>query len=248
MEKLTKQLDKLIERLENSRDFREQLKRLRSVFPFSEYEYIISTLLSRKKLTFDEYLDIRNSYIDRNLYLYIFEISAPRGFGDTWAFGHLKQLVPEFERPAKKIDPKYTGEYDLILHWINKNKEHLIKIEVKASRAVDFEKAEQPLYIKALTTDSKSSFDMNFQQLKPKCCDMFIWIAVWRDQIKYWVLTSDEVLSNKYYSKGQHRGNTGEGQLHLNQDNIREFDEYLSSSTNLRQAIIEAYCRQKKIK
>ena len=193
-------------------------------------------------------MNIRNSYIDRNHYLYIFEISAPRGFGDTWAFGHLKQLVPEFERPTKKIDAKYSGEYDLILRWTNKNKEHLIKIEVKASRAVDFEKAEQPLYIKALTGDSKRPFDMNFQQIKPKCCDVFLWIAVWRDEIKYWILTSDEVWKNEYYSIGQHRGNTDEGQLHINQNNIKDFKSYLTSSTNLKQAVINTYCRKKKIK
>ncbi|MEK7172900.1 MAG: hypothetical protein AAB740_02910, partial [Patescibacteria group bacterium] len=139
-------------------------------------------------------------------------------------------------------------EYDLILRWTNKNKEHLIKIEVKASRAVDFEKAEQPLYIKALTGDSKRPFDMNFQQIKPKCCDVFLWIAVWRDEIKYWILTSDEVWKNEYYSIGQHRGNTDEGQLHINQNNIKDFKSYLTSSTNLKQAVINTYCRKKKIK
>lgn len=59
----------------------------------------------------------------------------------------------------------------------------------------------------------KEPFDMNFQQIKPNCCDIFVWIAVWRDKIRYWVLTNEEVKNNKYYSHGQHRGNTGEGQL-----------------------------------
>lgn len=247
MDKLTQQLQQLIDRLENAQNFREELLTLRSIFPFSEYEYIISTLLWKRKLTFDEYLELRNSYIDRNLYLYIFEISAPRGFGDTWAFGHLKELVPDFQRPSKKIDPHYSGEYDFYLEWTdNKNKLLGIKIEVKASRAVDFERADQPLYIKALTHDSKRPFDMNFQQIKPKCCDVFIWIAVWRDKIRYWVLTSREVESNKYYSKGQHRGNVDEGQLHLNQDNIETFNKYLVESTYIKNAVIEAYKRQHK--
>lgn len=34
---------------------------------------------------------------------------------------------------------------------------------------------------------------MNFQQVKPRCCDVFVWIAVWRDVIRYWVLSSNEV-------------------------------------------------------
>jgi len=125
MEKLQRELDRLIELLENSSEFREELNDLISFFPFSEYEYIISTLLGKHQLEYEEYLDLRNSYIDRNLYLYIFEISAPRGFGDRWAFGHLKELVPEFQRP-KGIDPNYSNEYDLLLKW----GDEFIKIEV----------------------------------------------------------------------------------------------------------------------
>ena len=67
---------------------------------------------------------------------------------------------------------------------------------------------------------------MNFQQIKPACCDVFVWIAVWRDKIRYFVLSSDEVASNKYYSQGQHRGNVGEGQLWLKENNINEFKCY----------------------
>lgn len=64
-----------------------------------------------------------------------------------------------------------------------------IKIEVKASRAVDFDR-DEPLYVKALASDSKKRFDMNFQQVKPACCDVFVWIGVWRDVIRYWVLAA----------------------------------------------------------
>ena len=67
---------------------------------------------------------------------------------------------------------------------------------------------------------------MNFQQIKPSCCDVFVWIAVWRDLIRYWVLSSDEVKNNPHYSSGQHRGNVGEGQLWLKETNIAEFKKY----------------------
>lgn len=67
---------------------------------------------------------------------------------------------------------------------------------------------------------------MNFQQMKPSCCDVFVWIAVWTDKIRYWVLSNKEVASNKYYSSGQHRGNTGEGQLWITEKNIDEFSQY----------------------
>lgn len=249
MEKLKKELDKLIKKLENAEDFRAALDSLVSVYPFSEYEYIISHLLVANKLTLEEYYELRSSYIDRNLYLYIFEISAPRGLGDKWAFGHLKELVPDFQRPSKKLDSKYSGEYDFWLDWIDKrSKSHGIRVEIKTSRAVDFEKPDEPLYIKALTSNSNRPFDMNFQQIKTKCADVFVWIAVWRDKIRYWALNSKEVRGNKYFSKGQHRGNIGEGQLHLNQDNISDFDRYEVKSTEIKKAVISAYKKLKKIK
>ena len=85
---------------------------------------------------------------------------------------------------------------------------------------------------------------LNFQQVKPRYCDVFIWVAVWRDKIRYWVLASREVETNRYYSVGQHRGNVGEGQLHITQDNIAAFSQYEAQSNKLLDAILEAYERQ----
>jgi len=197
-------------------------------------------LMGFGKITLEDYYEIRDDYVARNMYLYIFEIGSPRGFGELWAQGHLKELVPDLLKPTKKLEENYKGDYDFILP----NEKELIRIEVKASRAVDG-KSQEPLYVKALSFNSKSPFWMNFQQIKPAHCDVFVWTAVWRDVIKYWVLSSDEVKNNKYYSKGQHRGNTGEGQLHLKDDNIKEFDKYEIKSNELKDAIIKAYYRQK---
>jgi hypothetical protein len=238
MEKLKEQLDGLVSSLENESELRQRLGNLFSVFPFNEYEYIISTLLGLDKLSLDEYYELRDEYISRNMFLYVFEISAPRGFGETWAQGHLKELVPELVKPSKKRDPDYSGQYDFYL-------DDKIRIEVKASRAVDFNSREA-LPVKALSSVSEKQFDMNFQQTKPACCDVFIWVGVWRDVIRYWVLTSDEVANNRYFSKGQHRGNIGEGQLHLKHDNIDEFAKYEGKSNRLLEAIRNAYKRQTK--
>jgi len=238
MEKLKQELDRFIERLENADDFRSTLEMLVSVYPFNEYEYIISHLLAADKLTLAEYLDLRDAYVNRNLYLYIFEISAPRGLGDRWALGHLKELVPELQRPSKKLDSKYSGEYDF---WMDG-----MRVEVKTSRAVDFERPDEPLYLKALSSDSNRPFDMNFQQIKPDYADVFIWIGVWRDRIRYWVLSSNEARRNRYYSKGQHRGNVGEGQLHLTHENITAFARYETPSIKIKQAMLNAYKRQRR--
>lgn len=242
MHSLKHHLNNLISQLSKEEEtvLRQKLDNLMSVYPFNEYEFIISTLLGLNKLDLDDYYLLRDEYIARNMYLHIFEISAPRGFGELWAQGHLKELAPDLIKPTKKIDPNYGGQYDFLLP-LDENK--FITIEVKASRAVDFNSRE-PLYIKALSKDEDMPFDMNFQQVKPKCCDVFVWIGVWRDAIRYWVLSSNEVAINKYYSSGQHRGNVGEGQLHVNRENIKEFESYESRSDSLKEAILDAYLRQ----
>lgn len=203
---------------------------LYSVYPFNQFEYVISHLIATETISLQEYLDIRNSYLERNKYLYVFEITAPRTFGETWAQRHLNEVVPELKKPSTSLDPTYSGEYDF---WYNG-----IKIEVKASRAVK-RKSGDALIIKALSSDSKFGFDMNFQQIKPACCDVFVWIAVWRDKIRYWVLSSDEVSNNRYYSTGQHRGNVGEGQLWLKESNIEEFADYEVGVRDILTAIID---------
>ncbi len=235
MEHLQEELNSLLAQLPNKEEIQDRLDSLVSVYPFNEYEYLISTLLAMDALTLDGYHELRDSYISRNLYLYIFEISAPRSFGETWAQGRLKELVPDLPKPSKKTDPSYSGQYDLYLEGI--------RIEVKASRAVDAN-MDEPLYVKALASDSSKDFWMNFQQMKPSCCDVFVWIAVWRDIIRYWVLSSYEVETNHYYSKGQHRGNVGEGQLHIRHDNIQNFANYEVKSNKLEEAIRAAYDRQ----
>ena len=101
----------------------ERLDDLYSVYPFNKFEYVISHLIATKTITLQEYLDIRNSYLERNKYLYVFEITAPRTFGETWAQRHLNEVVPELKIPSTSLDPTYSGEYDF---WYNG-----IKIEVK---------------------------------------------------------------------------------------------------------------------
>jgi len=249
MEILEQELDLFIDKLNNANDFRVALDEIKSIYPFNRYEYIISALLSKNILTFDEYNDLRDNYINRNLFLHVFEISAPRGFGDTWAFSHLLSVEPEFKRPSKKIDPTYRGEYDLYLPYLGQN----IKIEVKASRAVDRDKADEPLYIKALSSNTQKRFLMNFQQLKPSCCDVFLWIAVYRDCVKYWVLKNTVIQRHNDFTP-QHRNestverpkdyekfNIFEGQIMITNANINTINEYIVESRGLRQAIIEQF-------
>lgn len=235
MEKLIKELNTQIAIMNkaNGNKYKlssEILDNLYSVYPFNKFEYIISHLIGTDTITLQQYFDIRNRYLERNKYLYVFEITAPRTFGETWAQRHLNEVVPELQRPSTLYDANYSGQYDF---WYNG-----IRIEVKASRAVR-RKSGDSLINKALSSDSKCGFDMNFQQIKPDCCDVFVWIAVWRDVIRYWVLSSEEVKSNRYYSSGQHRGNVGEGQLWLKETNINDFNEYEVGVRDILSKIVE---------
>ncbi|MEA2065306.1 MAG: hypothetical protein U9O66_03380 [Patescibacteria group bacterium] len=239
MEILKKNLEKSIKTLsvQDKNNLKNRLDNLMSVYPFNEYEYIISNLLGLDKIKLSNYLEIRDEYLARNEYLHLFEkYGSPTAFGITWAQSHIHSIIPELIKPSKKIEKNYSGEYDF-LYMNGKNR---VRIEVKASRAVD-SKSYEPLFIKALALKSKKPFDMNFQQIKPAHCDVFLWVAVWRDTIKHWVLSSKDVKKNKYYSKGQHRGNTGEGQLHLNRENIKDFKKYEVKPRDLLKKIIKAY-------
>lgn len=223
----TKEFSKLHPNVHLDEDF---LERLYSVYPFNRFEYVISHLISCNLISLNDYLKLRAEYLERNKYLYVFEMTAPRTFGETWAQRHLNEVIPELQRPTPDLDKNYKGQYDF---WYNN-----IRIEVKASRDVKRSSGES-LMIKALSSDSSFGFDMNFQQIKPACCDVFVWIGVWRDKIRYWVLSSKEVEMNSHYSRGQHRGNQGEGQLWLKETNIDEFDAYEVNVHQILDKIIE---------
>lgn len=234
MELLIKELKDDIQKLDNKCKGKynlsdDHLNKLFSVYPFNKFEYVISHLIAEKVISLDDYLEIRNAYVRRNKYLYLFEM-APRTFGETWGQQHLNELVPELDIPSKKLDQQYSGQYDF---WYDG-----ISIEVKASRVVK-RKSGGSLLEKALLSNSSDGFDMNFQQLKPGCADVFVFIAVWKNAIRYWVLSSDDIKTNKYFSKGQHRGNVGEGQLWITDKNIDDFDEYEAKPRGLLKAIID---------
>ena len=201
----------------------------RAIFPFNEYEHLICNLINRGGLSYKQYIEIRTEYISENPNLWIFEISAPRGFGESFAQTYIQGKSSKLKKPSKKLDPNYSGQYDL---WLDG-----ITIEVKASRAVDRD-SDEPLYMKALSRDTKKRFLMNFQQLKPSCCDVFIWVAVFRDEIVLWIISSKDVASNPLYSS-QHRGGI-EGQVMVTSENVNLLSKYELTDDNIEKAIRRA--------
>ena len=116
----------------------------------------------------------------------------------------------------KTVDPEHEGQYDL---WIEG-----VRVELKAARAIDTKKRGD-LVSKALRSDSDRPFWMNFQQVKLDVCDVFVFIGVWVDAIRYWVLSHDAVKSSPFLSH-QHRGGV-EYQIGITKKNIAAFDVYL---------------------
>jgi len=100
MEILKKNLGSLVDSLsrENRDKINNRLIVLISVYPFNEYEYIISNLLGLKKIKLDDYFKIREEYLIRNEYLHIFErYGSPTSFGITWAQSHVHSIAPEIK-------------------------------------------------------------------------------------------------------------------------------------------------------
>ena len=197
-----------------------QKKLLEEKLSIGDFEFVFVTLLDEKLITYANYLNFRSEHSKRNQNLAVIKITAPRTFG-KWGEDHIASLIPEL-KPASGM--KSNGEFDL---YFQKPK-GIVKIEVKAGRAIDRTNDKAPYHERALiSTDTSGLFDMNFQQMKPTCFDAVIMIGVWADKFKYWLMTSAEMKANKYFSTGQHRGNKGyEGQIHIKTENIADFAKF----------------------
>lgn len=226
-ERLRAYLEQLIASMEDEDRalLQARLSGLVSVFPFNEYEFIITFLVDRGVLSFSEYEALRENYVSANRYLDLFELS-PRSFGQTWGERHLMDMDPAFQKPNRTLDPNYDGEYDL---WTEG-----IRVEVKSSRAYNAS-ITGSLVSRALTWESDSPFWMNYQQLKLDICDVFVFIGVWVDRIVYWIISNDEVKANSYLSP-QHRGGI-EYQIGMRPNNIREFDVYRVEAQDIAAAV-----------
>ncbi|MBD5402976.1 hypothetical protein HDR58_09325 [bacterium] len=70
------------------------------------------------------------------------------------------------------------------------------------------------------TETTQHRFDCNIQQVKRKEFDILYYGLFFADKIEIFKMNTTEVFNCPGYSDKQHRGNEGEGQFHLNQDNI----------------------------
>jgi hypothetical protein len=227
-EELKKIIEDLNKKLSasDSKELNNKLSNLESAYPFNYFEFNLMFLLDKEVITFEYYEELRKKYVEDNNYLELFPLS-PRVFGEIWAQQLLMDLDPRFVKPTKKLDPKYDGQYDLLIERF--------KVEVKASRAINT-KIRGDLVSKALRFRDDKPFWMNFQQLKVDIADVFVFIGVWVDQIRYWVLSNEEVKKSRYLSH-QHRGGV-EYQIGITRENLSEFDKYLVGNNEIGKAIL----------
>ncbi|MCH7770877.1 MAG: hypothetical protein IIA49_07660 [Bacteroidetes bacterium] len=66
--------------------------------------------------------------------------------------------------------------------------------------------------------------------------DVFIFIGVWVDEIKYWIMINDEIKNSPHISH-QHRGGI-EYQIGITHKNISDFDKYLVLPDELGETIL----------
>lgn len=223
MEELRQQLDILLQKTGSDKNIFEHEGAL---YPFSDEGRIMAYLLSSNKMTYEQYLQLRKDYTKRNKYLPLFDM-APRTFGETWGEKHILTLFPEFVKATKEnvseVYPKFDGEFDL---WLDR-----IRVEVKACRANSAGTSGSLASRAYLHSEATAnSFKYHYQQLKPSCCDVFIWIGVCRDELIYWVLTSDELRQTGKLGSQHRNENTGiagvdvfEGQVFMTEEELKPF-------------------------
>lgn len=226
MNELHRQIEEIIINNNGNMEVVEEIQKENTVFPFSAESRMLAYMLSMGLLTYEQYENMSREYSQRNRYLELFEL-APRTFGETWGEKHLLSLFPEFEKATKEnlsdIYPEFDGEFDLWLEGI--------RVEVKACRANSDKKGgslASRAYLHQQAVDN--GFKYHYQQLKPSCCDVFIWIGVCRDELIYWVLTSDELKDTGKLGSQHRNENTGidgvevfEGQVFMTEEELEPY-------------------------
>lgn len=226
MKELITELNQLLKNTNGNPEIIASIEKEKALYPFSIENRLLAYFLALGEISYEQYWKINTAYCQRNKYLDLFEMS-PRTYGQTWGEQHIRSLFPEFIKATKEnllnYYPNFDGEFDL---WLDG-----IRVEVKACRANN-EKGKGNLanraYLHSEATAAK--FKYHYQQLKPSCCDVFIWIGTCRDELIYWILTSEELkktgkLGSQH--RNEHTGTTGievfEGQVFMTEEELKPF-------------------------
>ena len=226
MKELIAELERLQNNTNGDINIIKDIESRKALFPFSVENRLLAYYLSIGEITYEKYSKLDSEYCERNKYLDLFDM-APRTYGQTWSEQHIRTLFPQFIKATKENVsaefPAFDGEFDL---WLDG-----IRIEVKACRA-NSTKIGGSLASRAyLHSEAKAAgFKYHYQQLKPSCCDVFIWIGTCRDELIYWVLTSEELQKTGKLGSQHRNENTGiagvevfEGQVFMTEEELSPF-------------------------
>lgn len=226
MKELNLAIQRLLNNTKGNQSIIDSIKTEKTLYPFSTECRLFAYFVSIGELSYEEFTTLCKTYSKRNKYLDLYEM-APRTYGQTWGEQHIRSLFPEFIKATKENVsaeyPLFDGEFDL---WLNG-----IRIEVKACRA-NYERGKGSLASRAyLHSEAKAKgFKYHYQQLKPTCCDVFIWIGTCRDELIYWVLTSQELLNTGKLGSQHRNENTGvagaevfEGQVFMTEEELAPY-------------------------
>ncbi len=226
MKELVTELNNLLKNTKGDPKTIMSIKQEKILYPFSVESRLLTYLLSIGEITYDRYTQLCKEYCARNKYLDLFDM-APRTYGQTWGEEHIRSLFPQFIKATKEnVLAQYSAfdnEFDL---WLDG-----IRVEVKACRANRTNSAGSLASRAYLHSEAKASgFKYHFQQLKPSCCDVFIWIGTCRDELLYWVITSEELKCTGKLGTQHRNVNTGiagvevfEGQVFMTEEDLSPF-------------------------
>ena len=226
MKELRNEIDNILAESGKDKEVVDSIRKEISIYPFTTESRILVYLVASKAITYEQFNKLHSDFKKRNKYLDLYDL-APRTFGETWCEKKILDLFPDFIKASKKnlssVYPDFKGEFDL---WLDG-----IRVEVKACRANSKGNKESISSRAYLHAEAKKySFKYHYQQLKPSCCDVFIWIGVCRDQLLYWVISSEELKnSDKFVS--QHRNQESdtkkkeifEGQVFMTEEDLKPY-------------------------
>ena len=194
------------------------------VFPFNKKMYVFTYLIHKNIISLGQYNEIIVQYLLDNKYLFLYEMGNT-AFG-SWGEDHLISLY------SSGIYKSGIREHDLIAR--NEKKE--VKIECKSSRAL-LESASKDMIgniVCKAVEYSSGNFYLQFDHMKPYFCNVFVFIGVWIDQIKYWIIPSSDISIIPHSHKRDADG------FHIRMDcsNIDFFNTYLVNKEDIFGAIM----------
>lgn len=140
-------------------------------------------------------------------------------FGEVWSSEHLMKNIPTLKKPD-------TTKYDLIYGDE--------KIETKAARIRNHDKIDEFHNYTPMKYNEKGTWRISFNRIK-NYADTFIFILVWLDKTKYYILTKDEVFNFVHRTDRQGRGSPDEFLIPISNTTLKDLEPYETTIEELRE-------------